>query len=91
MNDVTYLGWYDNNKHRTQQQRLDHAIETFELRRGYRPAVVLVNPGQLDGLTAPVGVTLYSAPSVAADTFYLAHERVTVETAPSQTMLWEVR
>ena len=89
MNDM-YTGWYDPSK-RPLNQRLNDALDLFELRRGYRPAVVLVNETQRAEVTAPEGVTLYSAPSVAADTFYLAHERVTVETAPSQTMLWEVR
>lgn len=90
MNDVTYLGWYDPAK-RHISQRLNDAVDIYELRRGVRPAVVLVNPGQIDDITPPDGVTVYSAPHVAADTFYLAHERVSILATPSQTMLWEVR
>ena len=74
MNDTIYTGWYDPGK-RPLQRRLEDAIDVFELRHGYRPAVVLVNEVQRAGVTAPEGVTVYGARRVARDTFYLAHER----------------
>ena len=78
MIDRDYTGWYDANAKRSLQARLDDAVDLFELRRGYRPAVVLVNAEQRGDVTAPEGVTLYAARSVARDTFYLAHERLEV-------------
>ena len=45
MMNSTFIGWYDPSK-RTLQARLENAIEIFEERRGYQPALVLVNDAQ---------------------------------------------
>lgn len=68
---TTYIGWYDPSK-TTLQARMDNAIEIFAERRGYRPALVLVNDAQAGEITAPDGIEVEARHTVAADTFWLA-------------------
>ena len=66
----TFVGWYDPSK-RTLQDRLENAIEIFEERRGYRPALVLVNDEQIKDITAPDNIEIEGVHTVAENTFWL--------------------
>jgi hypothetical protein len=68
---TTYIGWYDPSK-TALQQRLTNAVEIFAERRGYRPALVLVNDAQAGEITAPDGIEVEARHTVAADTSWLA-------------------
>ena len=67
----TFVGWYDPSKRSSLQARLEHAITTFEKRRGYRPRLVLVNDEQIKDITAPDNIEIEGAHTVAENTFWL--------------------
>ena len=72
MMNSTFVGWYDPSKRSSLQARLENAIEIFEERRGYRPALVLVNDEQIKDITAPRGIEVEERHTVALNTFWLA-------------------
>ena len=71
MNDTTYTGWYDPSK-KSLQLRFDNAVAKFEAKRGYRPALVLVNDEQIKDITAPDNIEIEGVHTVAENTFWLA-------------------
>lgn len=68
---TTYVAYQDLSKTDV-QLRLDNILAKFEAKRGYRPALVLVNDAQAGEITAPDGIEVEARHTVAADTFWLA-------------------
>ena len=67
---MMYMGWQDTDKHRTTAVKLQGALERYQAKHGRPATVALLNPEQLATLgTAPLGVAVAAAATVALDVF----------------------
>ena len=63
-----FLGWYDPDKKKTIEEKIEAAARRYERKHGHAPAVALVNPSQVTSLD---GLDVRPVPHVAPNTVYV--------------------
>ena len=70
-----FLGWYDPDKKKPVQQKLNDAIARYERKWGVQPSVALVNAA--DAVALP-DIEVRVVPHVAPNTFYVGEDDLVV-------------
>jgi len=70
----SYIAWFDDDRKKTSDIKIQEAMAAYERRTGKRPNIVLIN--EQDQTTATLGVRLRPFTYVRPSTFYVGFEEV---------------
>ncbi|MDQ2785911.1 MAG: hypothetical protein M3Y58_13020 [Chloroflexota bacterium] len=69
-----FLIWFDNDRKRPLQAKVQAAVERYEERFGSAPALVLLNPAQAGVAETIAGIPVRTTPLVSRDHLYVGTE-----------------